>query len=205
VASGKSLIYTNAAAMLDFIYFTLSVQKHMLPAGSFILRPYHETDAEDMSSAVRESAETVGRWMTWAKPDFSEYDAVCWFEHCSRSRAEGTAHEFGIFSSAGQFVGGCGLNQFSTINKFCNLGYWVRRSHQRIGAATAAVLALRELALHRLGLSRVEIVVAEGNVASIGVARKAGATHECLARNRLQLHGKPVSAHVFSFTCDVDV
>jgi ribosomal-protein-serine acetyltransferase len=176
----------------------------MLAAGSLILRPYRESDAADMSSAVRESTETIGRWMTWAKPDFSDYDAACWFEHCSQSRAAGTAHEFGIFSLAGKFVGGCGLNQFSSINKLCNLGYWVRQSHQRTGAATAAVLALRELALHRLGLSRVEIVVAEGNVASIAVARKAGATHECLARNRLQLHGKPVSAHVFSFTSDAD-
>lgn len=173
---------------------------NMLNAGPFTLRPYRDSDATEMSAAVRESAETVGRWMTWAKPDFSDYDAVCWFAHCRQSRAAGTTHEFGIFTHDGRFVGGCGLNQFSSINKLCNLGYWVRQSHQRAGAATAAVLALRELGLNRLALSRIEIVVADGNEASMGVARKAGATHECLARNRLQLHGKPVAAHMFSFT-----
>lgn len=174
----------------------------MISAGQFILRPYRHSDAAQMSAAVRESTETVGRWMTWAKPDFSEYDAACWFDHCSQSRAAGTAHEFGIFTQGGEFVGGCGLNQFSTINKLCNLGYWVRQSRQRAGAATASVLALRDLGLHKLGLARVEIVVAEGNLASIGVARKSGATHEGLAKCRLQIHGKPVSAHVFSFTQD---
>jgi len=176
----------------------------MLSAGKFTLRPYHHSDAVEMSSAVRESMETIGRWMTWAKPNFSDYDAACWFEHCSQSRATGSAHEFGIFTLDGNFVGGCGLNQFSSINKLCNLGYWVRQSQQRKGAATAAVLALRDFGLQHLGLARVEIVVAEGNDASIGVARKTGATHECLARSRLQLHGKPVAAHVFSFTSATD-
>ena len=172
----------------------------MLSASPFILRPYARSDAAEMSAAVRESTHTVGRWMTWAKPDFSEYDAVCWFDHCSQSRATGSAHEFGIFTEQGEFIGGCGLNQFSSINKLCNLGYWVRQSRQRAGAATSAVHALRDLGLHRLRLDRIEIVVAEENAASIGVARKAGATHECLAKNRLQIQGKPVAAHVFSFT-----
>ena len=172
----------------------------MLPADPFILRPYRHADAAAMSAGVRESTATVGRWMSWAKPDFSEYDAACWFEHCRLARAAGTAHEFGIFTADGGFVGGCGLNQFSALNKLCNLGYWVRQSCQRAGAATAAVKALRELGFGPLGLARIEIVVAEGNVASIGVAHKAGAAHECLARCRLQVHGRSVSAHVFSFT-----
>jgi RimJ/RimL family protein N-acetyltransferase len=176
----------------------------MVPAGRFILRPYRHSDAAEMSAAVRESTETVGRWMSWAKADFNEYDAACWFDHCSQASANGSAHEFGIFGLDGSFVGGCGLNQFSVINKLCNLGYWVRQSRQRNGAAAAAVLALRDLGLIRLGMARIEIVVAVDNVASIGVARKSGATHECVARSRLQVHGKPTPAHVFSFTHDTD-
>lgn len=120
-----------------------------------------------------------------------------------QARAARTAHEFGIFTPDGEFVGGCGLNQFSAQNNLCNLGYWVRQSHQRTGAASAATLALRDLGLDQLGLSRIEIVIAEGNLASIAVARKTGATYECLARNRLQLHGQPVAGHVFSFTPDL--
>lgn len=175
------------------------VQEHMLDAGRFVLRPYLPSDAVAMSAGVRESMDTVGRWMSWAKPDFSEYDAACWFEHCSQARVAGAAHEFGIFTADGEFIGGCGLNQFSSINKLCNLGYWVRQSRQRLGAATAAVHALRSLGFDRLGLARIEIVVAEGNLASLGVASRVGAVHECVARCRLQVHGKPVSAHVFSF------
>ncbi len=172
----------------------------MLIAGNFFLRPYTDADAAQMSQAVRESTATVGRWMTWAKADFSEYDAICWFAQCTTARASGAAHEFGIFTLDGQFIGGCGLNQISTANKLCNLGYWVRQAAQRQGAASAATLSLRNFAFQSLALARVEIVVAEGNESSLGVARKAGAAYECLAKNRLQIHGQAVTAHVFSFT-----
>lgn len=171
----------------------------MIPAGPYVLRPYTGADASTMSAAVRESGESVGRWMTWAKPSFSDYDALCWFEYCNQARVTGEAHEFGIFTADGDFVGGCGLNQFSRLNKLCNLGYWVRQSRQRTGAATVATLALRDLAFASLGLARVEIVIAVGNAASIAVAHKVGAVHECVAQHRLQLHGKATAAHVFSF------
>jgi RimJ/RimL family protein N-acetyltransferase len=172
----------------------------MIQLDSFLLRPYRDTDAAAMSAAVRESTETIGKWMAWARPDFSDYDALVWFEQCRTARASGQAHEFGIFTHAGDFVGGCGLNQFSQPNRFCNLGYWVRQSQQGRGAATAATQALRQLAFTSLDLWRVEIVIAEGNEPSLGVARKVGATYECLARHRLQVHGKPSAAQVFSFT-----
>jgi len=172
----------------------------MMRAGDFILRPYQPSDAADIGAAVRESADTIGRWMDWATPDFDDYDAACWVAKCTQNRAAGTAHEFGIFTPDGAFVGGCGLNHFSSLHNFCNLGYWVRQSRGGAGAATAATLALRDLGLARLRLSRIEIIVGDGNVASMAVARKAGATYECLAQNRLQLRGKPIAGHVFSFT-----
>lgn len=171
----------------------------MIKLDSLLIRPYKESDCFAMSAAIRESKDTVGKWMSWAKPDFSDYDAIIWFEQCNMARATGEAHEFGIFTHNGKFVGGCGLNQISQQNKYCNLGYWVRQSHQRMGVATAATIALRDLAFSSLNLWRVEIVVAIDNTPSIGVAQKVGAHYECIARNRLQVHGKPTDAHVFSF------
>jgi len=108
-----------------------------------------------MSAAVRESTNTVGKWMTWATPEFGDYDALCWFAKCNEARATGIGHEFGVFTASGQFVGGCGLNQVSNQNKLCNLGYWVRESMQQRGAATAATLALQQLAFSSLALCRV--------------------------------------------------
>jgi RimJ/RimL family protein N-acetyltransferase len=171
-------------------------QLHALP---FVLRPFIAGDAPAFAEAVRESTSTVGQWMSWAHAAYSEDDALSWFAFCDAAQAAGHAHEFGIFLDDGQtLVGGAGLNQFNTMHAFCNLGYWVRASQQRQGAALAAVHALARYAFDELRLSRVEIVVADGNASSCGVALKAGAMHECLARNRLQLRSRPVDAHVFS-------
>lgn len=170
-----------------------------LHTGRFLLRPFVAADASAFAEAVRESTSSVGRWMNWAHEAYTEGEALSWFAFCDAARAAGSAHEFGIFLDDGKIlVGGAGLNQFNTVNGFCNLGYWVRASQQRQGAALAAIGALVRHAFEALQLSRVEIVVADGNAASCGAARKAGATHECLARNRLLLRGRPVDAHVFS-------
>jgi RimJ/RimL family protein N-acetyltransferase len=111
----------------------------------------------------------------------------------------GMAYEFGLFcAESGRLLGGAGLNRIDTVNRLCNLGYWVRQSAQRQGVAARCVQALPTHAFSALGMQRVEIVVAVGNTASAAVAHKAGAKLECVARNRLQLNGQAVAAQVFS-------
>lgn len=170
-----------------------------LRTADFLLRPLVPADAPELVMAVRESTATLGRWMTWASADYSLDAARDWIATCAANRADGSTHEFGIFRPGSErLIGMVGLNQFNTVHAFCNLGYWVRESAQRQGAALAATRALTRFAFEELGLARVEIVVAAGNEASLALARKAGALHECLARNRLQLHGRAVAAHVLS-------
>jgi ribosomal-protein-serine acetyltransferase len=168
-------------------------------ADSLYLRPFMESDAAVFAAAARESVATVGRWMPWCHSDYSESHAREWFVACARAWADGSSFEFGIFAADGdRLLGGAGLNQFNAQHNFCNLGYWVRESMQRRGIATRVVRALSELGFGALGLTRIEIVVAEGNEASCGVARKAGAQFEGISRNRLVIRGVPVAASVFS-------
>lgn len=172
---------------------------HSLWAGSFVLRPFEDTDAPSFAAAVCESTDTVGRWMPWAAADYTRAQALEWFAVCRRSREQGTGHEFGIFDVATDtLVGGAGLNQFNPLHGFCNLGYWVRESWQGRRAATSAALALVEFAFEQLLLTRVEIVVLTDNIASAATARTVGATFECIAKNRLKHHGEPRDASVFS-------
>jgi len=168
-----------------------------LHAAGFLLRPYTPADAPAFAAAVRESATNLSRWMGWAHEDYSEEDALAWFAACDEGRQEGSSHQFGIFRNE-VFIGGAGLNHFNSLHAFCNLGYWVRASAQRQGAALAAVASVSRYGFDELRQSRIEIVVADGNAPSMAVARKSGAVHECLARNRLVLQGEAVAAHVFA-------
>ena len=57
---------------------------------------------------------------------------------------------------------------------------------------------MAEFGFTELGLTRLEIVVAEGNHASRGLAEKLNATFEAIAQNRLILRGRPIAAAVYS-------
>lgn len=164
-----------------------------------VFRAFQDSDADEFASAARESADTVGRWMPWCTAEFSAANALDWFQQCRNSRHAQSGNEFGVFSEdSGLLLGGAGLNAINHQNLFCNLGYWVRQSAQRRQVALRTVQALAPYAFDTLGMQRVEIVIATGNTASQAVARKVGALYECTARNRLQLHGGPVAAEIYS-------
>lgn len=164
-----------------------------------VFRAFDDSDAENFAAAARESVDSAGQWMSWCNPAFARQDALDWFQLCRVAVAAGSTHEFGVFSAAtGEFLGGAGLNAINREHLFCNLGYWVRQSAQRQGVALRSVRALARYAFNTLGMQRVEIVIASGNIPSAGVAHKSGAQFECVAQNRLQLHGVAVSASVFS-------
>jgi RimJ/RimL family protein N-acetyltransferase len=81
---------------------------------------------------------------------------------------------------------------------FCNLGYWIRTSRIREGAATEAIRLLAQFGFSTLQLVRIEIVVAAGNLASQKAAEKAGAMREGLLANRL-IHREEIrDAYLFS-------
>jgi ribosomal-protein-serine acetyltransferase len=171
----------------------------ILRAPGLLLRPFEASDAPAFVAAVRESLPSLQPWMRWSHADYSAQEALDWFAFTHAGRAAGSDHEFGVFSADGlQFLGGAGVSQLHSAHKSCNLGYWVRQSAQRQGVASGCVQVLADFAFSTLQLHRVEISAAVGNGASAGAARKAGAVWECVARNKLWLHGKAVDADVFS-------
>jgi RimJ/RimL family protein N-acetyltransferase len=170
-----------------------------------VLRAFEDSDAPAFAAAARESAGTVGQWMPWCHADYTEQDALGWFEICRSGESAGTAHDVGIFDEAtSELLGGAGLNEINRLHAVCNLGYWVRQSRQRQKIASRCVRALTEHAFVVLRLKRVEIVVAVGNLPSHAVAQQSGALLECVARNRLVVHGDSVPASVFSLVPDAN-
>ena len=171
-----------------------------LPAGLFVLRPYRPEDAGELVRATHESVGTVGRWMPWCHAGYVAAEAQEWIAHTAAVLAQRTDCELAIVDGDYRLVGGVGLNQFNGRNNFCNLGYWTRQSRQRTGAATAAAAALARYGFAQLRLTRIEIVVQEGNTASARVAEKIGARREGVARNRLLILGTPLPAIVYGLT-----
>ena len=165
----------------------------------FLLRPFRYTDVPQFVAAVQESLDTVGKWLPWCRAGYSVRDAESWVDMCTENMGIGEAYDVGVFGPDGrELYGGVSINQINRDYNFANLGYWIRQSRQRQGLGARAADLMACYGFHRLGLTRLEVVAAEHNVASRAVAEKIGAQFECIARNRLVLHGVPCAAAMYS-------
>lgn len=162
-----------------------------LTEGDLRVGPFREGDVSAFARAARESAENLAPWMPWCHPDYSEAEARSWITLCAANLRAGIAWDLGIFSmDRATLIGGMAINQVNRLHNYANIGYWVRSSHQNQGIATRAVRMIARFGFETLGLTRLEIVAVLGNDASRRVALKAGARFECMARNRLVMHGQ---------------
>ena len=164
-----------------------------------LLRPFDKVDSAGIHEAVMESFEELHRWMPWCHVEYGRTDADAFTAMQPHAWQEGSEYSFVVVDrQTDRLLGCCGLNRFDWLNLAANLGYWVRRTACRQGVATEATRLLLRFAFEQLGLQRVEIVAAKDNLASQRVAEKAGATRECLARNRCRAAGVQQDALVYS-------
>ncbi len=170
---------------------------------AFGIRRYQLEDIPALFVAVRESKRELGRWLSWCHANYSIADARAWVESRDAAWEKGEAYSFVVFDRKTKaLVGGVGLNRIDHLHKVANLGYWIRTRETRRGAATAATILAARFGIEKLGLNRIEILVAVENIASHRVAEKVGAKREGYLRRRLLLQGKSHDAIIYSLIAE---
>lgn len=162
-----------------------------------LLRPFRLDDAAQLYDAVKASLRELQPWMSWAIDGYSERTAR---EYIAIARARWEEHTYYALAITrrGELLGACTLSSIHSLYRFCNLGYWVRSSCRGQGIAGRAARLTARFAIEHLGLIRVEIVIAQGNQASIRVAEKIGAHDEGILRNRIVVGTSIYDAHMYS-------
>jgi len=170
-----------------------------LALDELVLRPYRPGDALALYAGVRESIESVGRWLPWCYAGYSEADSAVWIAHCAETWIKGDQYTFAIFDAASaEFLGAVGLSQRNREHNFAGIGYWIRESARGRGLAACAGRAVAAFGFDRIKLTRIEILAAVGNRASRRTAENIGANFEGIARNRLSTPGGLVDAAVYA-------
>ena len=170
-----------------------------LSDGVVELRAPRRTDAPELYEAVRASLPELLPWMAWAHPDYSITDAQEWARRAARSFADGLEFQFVARAVAdGELLGTVGLNAIDRLNRWANLGYWLRSDRLGRGFATRGASLVAAFGLGELGLGRVEILAAVGNRPSRGVAERLGALEEGVLRRRLRVGDEIQDAVVYS-------
>ncbi len=166
---------------------------------SLSLRIPAAADAAPATEAVRSSLQELMRWTSWCYADYSAADVEKFLRKVADERFEDRAYDFYIHcADTGRILGGCGLYHVDRSVDSASLGYWVRSDATGRGIATRAARLLVRHGFRDLDLARIEILVAQQNLASQRVAEKTGAVREGLLRRRLKVAGTLSDAIVYS-------
>jgi RimJ/RimL family protein N-acetyltransferase len=174
-----------------------------LTDGVVLLRPPTDGDVDEIFAAVSESLPELLPWMAWTHPGYERIETAEWVRSTQQAWANDTEYSFAIVDPAtGSFLGTCGLNAVDRLNRWANLGYWVRTGWTGRGVATRAARLLAAFGFDDLELDRIEIMVATPNEPSQRVALKVGTTREGVLRRRLRVGEASYDAVVFSLIRD---
>lgn len=141
---------------------------------------------DDAPAALELAQDPVARqWMAGLRPVHSLAAAQDWVAR----RLPGIRIDWIVRDRAtGEVVGRVGLHHLDEENRTADTGYVVWPAHRGRGVATSMVTAATAHAFDHLGLHRVGLLHAVGNVASCRVATRCGFAYEGTQRQSLD-HG----------------
>jgi RimJ/RimL family protein N-acetyltransferase len=108
---------------------------------------------------------------------YTKDDALRWIALAGSMLREGSGLPLLIADVRdGELLGSVGLELYGVPSRHGNIGYWVAATARGRGTASRAVSLLADWGFRELALPMIEIHVMPENVASRGVARRAGFT-----------------------------
>lgn len=147
----------------------------VLPAGSGVLRRWRDSDADACVEARADPA--VRHWLAGSVAPYTRDHALAFLAATEEGHATGRGVHWAFAESAeGPARGSFSLSNVDPRTGTAEVGYWMHPAARRRGLATAAACALSDWALspQGMGLRRLTLHAAAGNLASQRVATNAG-------------------------------
>ena len=130
--------------------------------------------AADVPALVAACADPeIPRWTRVPVP-YTREDAERFVAIAATEARAGEGVALAVCDSDDRLIGTVGLMEIDRARGSGELGYWTAAEARRRGAATRAVVLVRDWARAELGLSRLEILAHRDNLPSQRVAERAG-------------------------------
>jgi RimJ/RimL family protein N-acetyltransferase len=145
-----------------------------LVTDEFVVRAYELEDAEELTSAMRESYDRLAPWMNWAEPDPMVTDTFARIHRLQQQYAERTDFTMGIWQGE-TCVGSTGfhMRRGPLESGFGENGMWIRTGFHGQGLAVRVLMAMVEWGFREWGFHTIVWACDENNMASRRVAEKA--------------------------------
>ena len=154
-----------------------------------IIRPYRESDAQDVFEAVGESRDHLRPWLPFANEHQTVEETRDWIIHQVAAWLLREDMTLGMWeATTNRYLGGTGFHPRDWDIGYFEIGYWIRASSEGRGYVTEAVRLLTDFVFHTLKANRLEIRCDELNVRSAAIPRRLGFVEEGRLRNLLSAH-----------------
>jgi RimJ/RimL family protein N-acetyltransferase len=141
--------------------------------GALWLRILRETDLDQVMTAFKDPALALWNPLTVGPEGLRA--ATLDYIKLRADWSSGTHASWGIFRMADNDVlGAVAIHRIDVIQSRAEIGYWTSRSARSKGVATTALRAVIDWGFDELGLFRLSLTHAQGNLASCRVAEKVG-------------------------------
>lgn len=153
-------------------------------------------DAEEIFAAVSANREHLGRWLPWVESTRAADDTRRFLEQVAAHRGQGRTAAYSL-RVRGALAGLIGLHDIDEANAAAQIGYWLAERFEGQGWMTRAVEAVLAMAFSGLGLDRIEIRCAAGNLRSQAIPKRLGFTYEGTLRAAQRLRSGRVDIRVY--------
>lgn len=169
-----------------------------------LVRPYCESDANDLFQAIVESRDHLLPWLPFAAGYQQVEEAQEFINRCMARWLLREDFPVGIWDIAnGRYVGSSGLHPRDWNIPMFEIGYWLRRGAEGHGYVTETVRLLSEYALSALGARRVFIRCDARNRRSAAAAERAGFAFEGRLRQNSVAYDRVLSdTLIYAVTAD---
>lgn len=158
----------------------------------FILKQVDLTDAVDVFSTIDRERHYLREWLPFVDYTLSVRDTEDFIASLQARSANDSDRVF-VIRIADRFAGLIGFKGTDAVNKKSELGYWLSEAYQNRGIMTDAVAALVKFGFEELGLNRIQIKCASGNLKSKKIPVRLGFVLEGTERD-----GEVLSGGVFT-------
>jgi len=191
--------YAKKSAILNHRQTGEPLPHAEIRAGGFVLRPFRRRDTASLHRAVLASHDELAEFLPWANTRYTRASAAGFVRESIRSWREAKAYDFAVHrpEQPDYHIGNVSIWHVSRGYRSGEIGYWIRTGETGRGAATEAAGAMLRVGFERLGMHRIVVRIAAGNLASEQVARKLGFTREGLLREEVKIGGRWVDHSIW--------
>ncbi|WP_372473428.1 GNAT family N-acetyltransferase [Capnocytophaga sp. ARDL2] len=149
------------------------------------------SDSETIFNIINTQREYLGEWLPFVQYIKEVADEENFIKSALETMEQTKEYVFCIRKD-GRLVGLISFIKPDIANQKTEIGYWISKDYQKQGIVTQATKRLCEFAFNELGMNRVQLRCAVGNLPSKGIPKRLGFTFEGIER-----HGERVSEGIF--------